>query len=701
MALKDLGNSTGYVYVTDTGGTKIYLVMRNTKDGARRLRQHAVTSSVNAIRTNGSSYADLSKDYDAALGFRYWINADYSGTASPSSLTNAVEITSGIVVRGGDSNIPVISASIFSDVVSPARKSNVQVLIVDTEGSASADALVSITEGDFVHGDILIVRGADAARVVTVTDNDNTTSSAKNIYLSSNNNFATGDDISSITLQAWKPTSGSTFKWVELSRNTGAVIDYGYVNQRSDGVPTPKPGVEQYTLLASQATQEREAGVDEGIINITGSSVTLTSGFTLKEAASPSAPPVDGDYFIVNFLATGVSLNGQPMTIFGKTISQSLLDSGEFAVYAYYNSTSSSWTAIIHVSNPSGVSGPIITGSGANSAKQNGGANKATGANSFAANSNNESKGADTSTFGNGNTVEGARSAAFGQNNVVPAGADDTVVFGDGITANSSAKTSGGVGRGHSLNDEKVFATGQDGVARMPGHNVHGDLKFGTSLFTQSGKVPMQASVTDATATHMLIQGTSTQQLKLDVNSVMKFVIDVTAVQHSGSAGTAGDFAAWKCYVTAKNIGGTVTLLDKTWLTTDKLTKEHSGTATAGTSTTITLASGADATDSYYVGDYIYITGGTGAGQYRRVSAYVGSTKVATLESGWTTTPDATSTYRIVKKQAYDAAAVAWDLDIQASATSHLVDIKFTGETNKSIYVGGTVTIEHEVKYAI
>jgi hypothetical protein len=72
------------------------------------------------------------------------------------------------------------------------------------------------------------------------------------------------------------------------------------------------------------------------------------------------------------------------------------------------------------------------------------------------------------------------------------------------------------------------------------------------------------------------------------------------------------------------------------------------GTAQAGsTSTTIKLASGASATNDVYKGMYVTITGGTGNGQVKIITSYVGATKVATVDSAWTTTPDATSTYSL------------------------------------------------------
>jgi hypothetical protein len=73
----------------------------------------------------------------------------------------------------------------------------------------------------------------------------------------------------------------------------------------------------------------------------------------------------------------------------------------------------------------------------------------------------------------------------------------------------------------------------------------------------------------------------------------------------------------------------------------------HSGTAQAGGASTVTLASGASASNDAYNGSAIAITAGTGSGQVRIVSDYDGTTKVATVDSAWTTTPDSSSTYDI------------------------------------------------------
>ncbi len=70
------------------------------------------------------------------------------------------------------------------------------------------------------------------------------------------------------------------------------------------------------------------------------------------------------------------------------------------------------------------------------------------------------------------------------------------------------------------------------------------------------------------------------------------------------------------------------------------------GTAQAGSTTTITLASGESSSDNYYVGQRILTTGGTGAGQFSYITGYVGATRVATVSPAFVTAPDNTTTYQ-------------------------------------------------------
>jgi hypothetical protein len=130
----------------------------------------------------------------------------------------------------------------------------------------------------------------------------------------------------------------------------------------------------------------------------------------------------------------------------------------------------------------------------------------------------------------------------------------------------------------------------------------------------------------------------------------------------------------------------------------------QSGTAQAGASSSITLAAGASATDSLYVGELVYIHSGTGAGQTRIISAYVGSTKVATVAQAWTTTPDATSVYAVLglgralvdsnlDKTGYTASTVSDKTGYSLAADQAVNVTKFNGTAVTARDIGASVLI--------
>ena len=73
------------------------------------------------------------------------------------------------------------------------------------------------------------------------------------------------------------------------------------------------------------------------------------------------------------------------------------------------------------------------------------------------------------------------------------------------------------------------------------------------------------------------------------------------------------------------------------------------GIAQAGAASTITLDAGASSITDYYVGLAVAITSGTGAGQIRTISAYNGTSKVATVSAAWTTNPASGSGFALVQ----------------------------------------------------
>ena len=115
---------------------------------------------------------------------------------------------------------------------------------------------------------------------------------------------------------------------------------------------------------------------------------------------------------------------------------------------------------------------------------------------------------------------------------------------------------------------------------------------------------------------------------------------------------------------------------------------EHTDTAQAGASTTITLASDEDITEADAVGEYLLITSGTGAtdtDNLRQIVAYNTTTKVATVDRTWTTNPDSTSVYVVVNE------IVELDKD-------HIENVGGLGGTNTTIgqASGYSVLVEDE-----
>lgn len=76
----------------------------------------------------------------------------------------------------------------------------------------------------------------------------------------------------------------------------------------------------------------------------------------------------------------------------------------------------------------------------------------------------------------------------------------------------------------------------------------------------------------------------------------------------------------------------------------------NSGTLQSGGTTTVRLAAGASAVDDFYNGMTLRSTGGTGSGQERRITDYVGATRDATVASAFSPALDGTTTYDVIDR---------------------------------------------------
>lgn len=165
---------------------------------------------------NGSSATGT---YDNVLGCRFFINADYNGTAVPTSLTNAVEITGYMTVRGMEAGIMAIGLTVGSDRITGINRSCAFTQIaLSTEGGGIGDIVAFIETVGFIEGDTLILRSANT-NVPVIEDASNTTSpvSSPNIYLTNATSFALDGQVS-MTLQfKYDSTLGPI--WVEQGRS--------------------------------------------------------------------------------------------------------------------------------------------------------------------------------------------------------------------------------------------------------------------------------------------------------------------------------------------------------------------------------------------------------------------------------------------------------------------------------------------------
>ncbi len=100
----------------------------------------------------------------------------------------------------------------------------------------------------------------------------------------------------------------------------------------------------------------------------------------------------------------------------------------------------------------------------------------------------------------------------------------------------------------------------------------------------------------------------------------------------------------------------------------DQTVVARRGVAQAGGAASITLDAGASAVSLDYSGMTINIINGTGSNQSRQISSYDGTTKVATLATGWAVVPDNTSVFDIVRVSASATLADIFGTDVSPYA---------------------------------
>lgn len=148
----------------------------------------------------------------------------------------------------------------------------------------------------------------------------------------------------------------------------------------------------------------------------------------------------------------------------------------------------------------------------------------------------------------------------------------------------------------------------------------------------------------DASAQHAFDLATATQNVNVSTITTGAITAAAIATDAIGAAELAADAVA--------------EIADAVW---DEIASGHvaagsfgqifplrGSTAQAGAAGTITLDASASATDDLYKGNIIAVTSGTGVGQARLITAYVGATKVASVSPNWITNPSSSSVFVIL-----------------------------------------------------
>jgi hypothetical protein len=112
----------------------------------------------------------------------------------------------------------------------------------------------------------------------------------------------------------------------------------------------------------------------------------------------------------------------------------------------------------------------------------------------------------------------------------------------------------------------------------------------------------------------------------------------LTAVPNAAASASGGLFIAGTNAQTTVTSGfGAGTIARATFAAETGLQSIRSGTAQAGSATSITLDASASSVTDFYKHNYVYVTSNAGAGQYRLITGYNGTSKAATIAPAWIT----------------------------------------------------------------
>lgn len=222
--------------------------------------------------------------------------------------------------------------------------------------------------------------------------------------------------------------------------------------------------------------------------------------------------------------------------------------------------------------------------------------------------------------------------------------------------------------------DNTAYAAGQKGKRvddiGAPADTSADPTVFGkTLLYKESVKGADDRSITDIAGTGF-VGGTDSLKVisdnvdainvETDAASIANAVWDASTTGNVGGGTMGGLLDATKTAVDAINVEtDAASVAAAVWDASisghttpgsfgQTLQLEDNGSIQGATAADVTLRAGASSVNDFYKNGIVTITSGTGAGQARAITAYDGTTKVATVDRNWGTTPAASDGYIIL-----------------------------------------------------
>jgi hypothetical protein len=261
----------------------------------------------------------------------------------------------------------------------------------------------------------------------------------------------------------------------------------------------------------------------------------------------------------------------------------------------------------------------------------------------------------------NGNGLELARGGSGSADlNLVNADITDNVITAAAIAANAIGDSEFNVAENLNANVTQfggvngTFSSGRPEIiiqdSGLTAAKIAGDA-FTAAKFAADVTTEFQSGLATAAALDAVDNFVDTEvaAIKAKTDNLPTSPAAVgSAMTLAGGAITSGTFGSGA--ITASVVADAA--IDRATFAADTgLQSIRSGTAQTDAgqmSTSIKLDASASATLDFYKHTYVYLTGGTGVGQYRLITGYNGSTKVATVTPAWATIPDGTSTFAVL-----------------------------------------------------